>query len=238
MTALPQLNLSPKQISRLKSLDGLAPGELRIHEIYRSLQGESTFAGLPCVFVRTTACHLRCSWCDTPHAFNLGETLSRAAAVERILAYDTPLVELTGGEPLLQPEIYPLMVELADAGKTVLLETSGSISVEAVDPRARIILDWKCPDSGECDSNFGPNLQLLKPTDEIKFVIASRRDWEWATEAIRELHLDSRFAVLVSAVFGAVALADLAEWVLGSGLNVRMQLQMHKFIWEPAARGV
>jgi 7-carboxy-7-deazaguanine synthase len=223
---------------RVAHVRDVPPGELVLHEIYRSIQGESTFAGLPCVFVRTAVCDLRCSWCDTPHAFTQGERLTRAAVRERVLAFDCPLVEVTGGEPLLQPEVLPLMSELCDAGRTVLLETSGAHDVAPVDPRVRIIMDLKCPDSGECERNRWANLDVLKPTDEIKFVIASRRDWDWAVETIRHHRLDERFTVLVSTAFGEVTLRDLADWLLASGLNARMQLQMHKFIWDPAARGV
>ena len=234
LIALPTLS----HPQRVKPLVDLADGELVIHEIYRSLQGESAYAGLPCVFVRTTACHLRCTWCDTPHAFNQGNRMSRAEVLAKVLEFDCPLVELTGGEPLLQTDVFTLMTELADAGKKVLLETSGSLSIEAVDSRVHIIMDLKCPDSGECNANDFGNLDALKSTDEIKFVIASPRDWDWAEETIREHRLDEEFSILVSAVFGSVALADLAQWVLASGLNVRMQLQMHKFIWDPMARGV
>lgn len=232
MTALPSIS------HRTALLRTVPPGELLIHEIYRSLQGESTFAGLPCVFVRLSVCDSRCSWCDTPHAFAQGQRFSRAAVLEQALGYDCPLVELTGGEPLLQPAVFPLMAELCDAGKTVLLETSGAHDVGPVDPRVHIIADLKCPDSGECERNHWPNLGKLKPTDEIKFVIASRGDWDWAAETVRTRWLDQRFSVLVSAVFGRVTPRELAEWVLESGLNVRMQLQMHKYIWDPAARGV
>ncbi len=222
---------------RVALLQTVPPTELLIHEIYRSLQGESTFAGLPCVFVRTSVCDLRCKWCDTPHAFTQGERQTSEAVLAQVLAYDCPLVELTGGEPLLQPAVLPLMADLADAGKTVLLETSGAHPIDLVDRRVHIIMDLKCPDSGEEARNHWPNLACLKPTDEIKFVIASRRDWDWTLETITRHRLDTRFSVLVSAVFG-VNLADLAEWVLASGRNLRMQLQMHKYIWDPAARGV
>jgi 7-carboxy-7-deazaguanine synthase len=233
MTALPNVS------HRTALLRTVPPGELLIHEIYRSVQGESTFAGLPCVFVRTSVCDSRCSWCDTPHAFSQGERMPRSAVLAKALAFDCPLVELTGGEPLLQPDVLPLMTELCDAGKTVLLETSGAHDVGPVDRRVHVVMDLKCPDSGEADRNRWPNLDRLKPTDEIKFVIASRRDWEWAEGVIREHRLDGRFTVLVGAVFGAVATRDLAEWLLASGLQrVRMQLQMHKYIWDPAARGV
>ena len=232
MTALPSAD------ARLRPLQELQPGELLLHEIYRSIQGESTYAGLPCVFVRTTACNLRCTWCDTPYAFNRGEICTRADVLAKVLAFDTPLVELTGGEPLLQPDVFPLMVELCDAGKTVLLETSGSISIEAVDPRVHIIMDLKCPDSGECNANLWSNLEVLKRTDEVKFVIATRRDWDWTAGIVKRHNLDTRFTVQMSAAFHDATLKQLAEWILESGLNVRLQLQAHKYIWDPKARGV
>lgn len=229
---------TPKIGSRLTLLDGLPAGSLLIHEIYHSIQGESKFAGLPCVFVRLAVCDSRCVWCDTPHAFNQGERLSIDEVVSRALSWDTPIVEVTGGEPLLQAEAIPLLARLADAGRTVLLETSGAHDVGPVDPRVHIIMDLKCPDSGECERNHWPNLERLKPSDEIKFVIASERDFNWAAEQIRRHRLDSRFGVLVSPVFGAVEPIQLAEWLLKSNLNVRMQLQLHKLIWHPQARGV
>jgi 7-carboxy-7-deazaguanine synthase len=232
MTAL------PSTAHRTALLQSVPPGELLIHEIYKSIQGESTFAGLPCVFVRTAVCDLRCVWCDTPHAFNQGERMTRAEVLAKAQSFDCPLIELTGGEPLLQPAVLPLMAELCDAGKTVLLETSGAHDVGPVDRRVHIVMDLKCPDSGEGDRNFWPNLERLKASDEIKFVVASRRDWEWTVETVRAHNLDRRFNILVSAAFGTVAPRDLAEWTLASGLNVRMQLQMHKHIWDPAARGV
>ena len=228
----------PYPAHRLEVLASKTPGRLLIHEIYRSIQGESTFAGLPCVFVRTTGCGQRCTYCDTPHAFTEGAEISAEEVLQRVLAFDTPLVEVTGGEPLLQSEVFPLMTALADAGKTVLLETGGAEDVSRVDGRVHIIMDLKCPDSGECERNRLENLDHLKPTDEIKFVIASRCDFDWTVETIRRHHLDRRFIVLLSAVFGRVILADLAEWLLATGLNVRMQLQMHKVIWDPKARGV
>lgn len=225
--------------SRLAPLSTVSTGELLVHEIYRSLQGESTFAGLPCVFIRTTTCSLRCKWCDTPHAFTQGTRMTRAEVFAQVIAFNCPLVEFTGGEPLEQAtEVLPLMAQLCDAGKTVLIETAGSHDVSGIDPRVRIITDLKCPDSGESARNWWENLALLKPSDEVKFVIASRGDWEWAETTIRTHRLAERHAVLVSAAFGKVGLQELAEWVLASGLNVRMQLQMHKFIWDPLARGV
>jgi 7-carboxy-7-deazaguanine synthase len=239
MNKFPLLNIPPEVAHRVELLRTVQPGELLIHEIYQSIQGESTFAGLPCVFVRCAVCDLRCKWCDTPHAFNQGERMSRLMVLERTLAFNCPLVELTGGEPLLQPEVFPLMTELADAGKTVLLETSGAHEIEPVDKRVHIILDLKCPDSGESNRNLWSNLEVLKPTDQIKFVIASRRDWEWTEAVVRENKLDERFQCLVSAVFGNVEPVELAEWLLASRLHrVRFQLQLHKYIWEPNKRGV
>jgi 7-carboxy-7-deazaguanine synthase len=232
-------DLPPEARVRVKPLHDLAAGELLVHEIYRSIQGESTFAGLPCVFIRTSVCDLRCVWCDTPHAFTQGERMSRQEVLERALAYDCPLVEITGGEPLLQPDVFSLMTELADAGKTILLETSGAHDIATVDRRVHIIMDLKCPDSGEEHRNRWANLDALKPSDEIKFVIASRGDFDWTASAIRTHRLDERFSCVVSAVFGSITTLDLATWLLESGLNrVRMQLQMHKYIWDPAARGV
>jgi 7-carboxy-7-deazaguanine synthase len=223
---------------RVAMLQSAPPGQLLIHEIYRSIQGESTFVGLPCVFVRLSVCDSRCGWCDTPHAFTQGEWRSVDDIVQQALAFETPLVEITGGEPLLQPLVLPLMTRLADAGRTVLLETSGAHEVGPVDRRVHIIMDLKCPDSGECERNFWPNLDKLKQTDEIKFVIASRRDFDWAVTTIRKHALDQRFTVLLSPVFGDVLPVNLATWLLESLLNVRLQLQQHKFIWDPQARGV
>jgi 7-carboxy-7-deazaguanine synthase len=235
----PLETVPPEAAHRVALLRDVPPGELLIHEIYRSVQGESTFAGLPCVFVRTAVCSQRCSWCDTPHAFNQGERMTRDAVLAKALAFDCPLVEITGGEPLLQADVFPLMTELADAGRTVLLETSGAHDVRPVDPRVHIILDLKCPDSGECHRNLWSNLDALKPSDQIKFVIASRRDWDWAAATIREHRLDERFQCLVSAVFGSVAPVELVGWLLDSGLSrVRFQLQVHKYVWHPATRGV
>jgi 7-carboxy-7-deazaguanine synthase len=214
------------------------PGQLLVHEIYRSIQGESTSAGLPCVFVRLTACMARCSWCDTPHYFKEGTSRPFEEVLQEVLAFDCPLVELTGGEPLLQPEAFRLMTMLPDAGETVLLETSGLIPINGVDSRVHIIMDLKCPDSGECENNNWDNLGLLKPTDEIKFVIASRRDFDWTQGTVRRYQLDRRFTVLLSAVFGLVQPVELAEWLLESELQARMQLQLHKYIWPPDARGV
>ena len=242
MTARPLLPIAevpPEAAHRVALLRGLNPGELLVHEVYLSIQGESTFAGLPCVFVRLTVCSQRCSWCDSPHAFNQGERMARPLVVEKVTSLGCPLVELTGGEPLLQPEVFPLMAELCDSGKTVLLETSGAHDIAPVDPRVHIIMDLKCPDSGESHRNLWSNLDVLKPADQIKFVIASRRDWDWAAAAIRQHRLDERFTCLVSGVFGEVKPVELVGWLLAAHLpRVRMQLQMHKYIWDPTARGV
>jgi len=232
------MTLPVVQASRLDPLKRKATGQLLVHEVYRSIQGESTFAGLPCVFVRLTACSARCVWCDTPHSFKEGDLFSIDDVLERVLAFGCPLVELTGGEPLLQEEALGLMARLANSGLTVLLETSGTVSIEGVDPRAHIIMDLKCPDSGECENNLWANLDLLKPSDQLKFVIASKRDFEWKEETIRCRDLGRRFTVLLSAVFGSVTPRELANWLLQSGLQVRFQLQLHKYIWDPRARGV
>jgi 7-carboxy-7-deazaguanine synthase len=223
---------------RFKSLAGKPPGSLVVHEIYRSLQGESTFVGLPCVFVRLTACHLRCVYCDSPHAFHQGETLTLDEVLRQTLAFDDQLVEITGGEPLLQPEVYPLMASLVDAGRTVLLETSGAVNTSLVDPRVRIILDLKTPGSGEVDANVWSNLDRLRPTDELKFVLCDRRDFDWAVAQVREYDLAARCPVLFSPSFQGINPTDLAAWVLETGLPIRLQIQLHKILWDPAARGV
>ena len=226
------------QTHRLQPLDGKPVGTLLIHEIYRSLQGESTFAGLPCVFIRLTACNLRCVYCDTPHAFAQGEVLDLERIVALALELGDELVEITGGEPLLQPEVYPLMTRLADAGKTVLLETSGAIDTRAVDARVRIILDVKTPGSGEARANVWANLGRLKPIDEVKFVVCDRADFDWSVDVIRTHRLGDICPVLMSAAFGQVNPTELAGWLLESRLPVRLQLQQHKILWGPATRGV
>ena len=223
---------------RLRPLAGKPVGSLLVHEIYRSLQGESTHAGLPCTFVRLTACHLRCTYCDTAHAFIRGETVPLDEVVGRALATGDRLIEVTGGEPLLQPEVFPLMTALADAGRTVLLETSGAVDISAVDPRVRIILDVKTPASGEVASNIEGNLARLKPIDEVKYVICDRDDFDWAVAHSRAHDLTSKVPVLVGAAHGRVDPTDLAAWVLATGLPLRLQVQLHKLLWGPTARGV
>jgi 7-carboxy-7-deazaguanine synthase len=232
------LRLAARDRHRLLPLENKAAGSLLVHEIYRSLQGESTFTGLPCVFIRLTACNLRCVYCDTPHAFTEGQPLDLDAVVARALELGDDLVELTGGEPLLQPEVYPLMTRLADAGRTVLLETSGAIDTCMVDSRVRVILDIKTPGSAEVDANVWSNLDRLKSIDEVKFVLCSRADFDWAVEVVRSRGLLKRCPVLFSAAFGQVDPTELAAWILESRLPVRLQLQQHKILWEPTARGV
>jgi 7-carboxy-7-deazaguanine synthase len=235
---LPVVPIPSRHLHRLKPLDGKPAGTLLVHEIYRSLQGESTFVGLPCVFIRLTACHLRCVYCDTPHAFAEGYVLGFDEIVAKALELGDDLVEITGGEPLLQPEVYPLMTRLADAGKTVLLETSGAIDIAAVDPRVRVIVDFKTPGSGEANANYWINLEQLKPTDEVKIVICDRADFDWAAELVRSQRLAERCPVLFSPAFDQVNPTELAGWILESRLKVRLQLQQHKILWDPKARGV
>ena len=213
---------------------------LRVTEIFRSIQGESTHAGRPCSFVRLTGCPMRCVWCDSEYTFTGGEHISIDNVLAQVRAYGCRLVEVTGGEPLAQREAFTLIERLCDDGYEVLIETGGFVSTEKVDGRASVILDVKCPASGESERNHWPNLERLRADrDEIKFVIASRDDWDYAREVIARYELESRAkAVLISPVWGEVELPQLADWVSASGLNVRMQLQMHKQIWGTDARGV
>jgi 7-carboxy-7-deazaguanine synthase len=212
---------------------------LVIHEIYRSIQGESSFVGLPCTLVRLTGCNLRCVWCDTPAAFTGGTRLPVATVVERALAMRTPLVLVTGGEPLLQPAVLPLMRELCDAGKTVLLETSGERDISAVDPRVHRIVDLKAPGSGESHRNRLENLACLGPRDQLKLVLQDRADYEWARALVTRERLDERVPeLLLSPVHGVLDPKELVDWVLQDELPVRVQLQLHKYIWGKDARGV
>ncbi|MFN2455924.1 MAG: radical SAM protein [Pyrinomonadaceae bacterium] len=213
---------------------------LRVTEIFRSIQGESTHAGRPCSFVRLTGCPMRCVWCDSAYTFTGGERMTIDAVIKEVRAYGCKLVEVTGGEPLAQREAFPLIERLCDEGYEVLIETGGYVSTEQVDERASIILDVKCPASGEAARNHWPNLERLRTEkDEIKFVVASREDWDYTREVVARYDLENRArAVLVSPVWGALELQDLADWISASGLNVRMQLQMHKQIWGADARGV
>lgn len=214
-----------------------ATERLRVNEIFYSLQGESTRAGLPCVLVRLTGCHLRCRWCDTAYAFYEGEWLAREEVLARVAALDCPLVELTGGEPLLQPGALPLLADLCDAGYEVLLETSGAVDIAPVDPRVRRIVDVKCPGSGEAERNHWPNLDALRATDELKLVVADQADYRWARDLVLARQLHRRCPVHFSPVAGELPPAELAEWILHDRLPVRLQLQLHKLLWG-AARGV
>lgn len=212
---------------------------LLVHEIYASIQGESTHAGRPCVFVRLTACDLRCSWCDTPYAFTGGKKMSIDDVVAAVEALRCPLVELTGGEPLLQADAIPLMTQLIARGHEVLIETGGHLPIAKLPPESVAIVDVKCPGSGEASKMHWPNLDALRPHDEVKFVIADRADYEYARRVVREHDLAPRVeAVQFSPVFGTLPAADLARWILEDHLPVRLQLQQHKFVWAPDARGV
>jgi len=212
---------------------------LTINEIFHSIQGESTHAGRPCVFVRLTACDLRCSWCDTPYAFHEGRKMSVDDVVAAVNDYGCQVVEITGGEPLLQKDVYPLMERLLAERRTVMIETGGHISVDRIPDGVIRIIDVKCPGSGESSKNHWPNLERLRPTDEIKFVINDRVDYEYARDVVTTRGLVDRCAaVLFSPVHGVMDAKALAAWILADGLPVRLQLQAHKYIWDPGTRGV
>ena len=217
---------------------------LRITEIFHSVQGESTWAGLPCTFIRITGCPLRCEWCDTAYAFHGGERRTFDEILEEVARYPTELVEITGGEPLAHPGSIRLADLLLDRGYTVLVETSGAFDVSGLDPRVHKIMDLKCPGSGESHRNLWANLDHLTQRDEVKFVVADRADYEWMRDTIAERRLDERVregslrALLVSPVWGRVDLEALAGWILEDGLPVRFQVQLHKLIWGPDRVGV
>jgi len=212
---------------------------LVVHEIYSSVQGESSFVGIPCTFVRLTGCNLRCAWCDTEQAFKGGKRMRRDAVREEALRFGTPLIELTGGEPLLQPGSIPLLRELCETGRTVLVETSGEADVSRVDPRVHKIMDLKAPGSRESHRNRWSNLLHLTNRDEIKFVLSDRIDYEWMRGVIGERKLyEIGCGLLASPVWGKLNPKDLVQWVLADGLNVRVQVQLHKVIWGATAQGV
>ena len=203
-----------------------------VHEVYASIQGESTHAGRPCIFVRTTGCHLRCAWCDTEHSFHEGRERSVDSLVDEVVALGIPLVELTGGEPLLQKSALVLVTRLLDVGLEVLIETSGGVSIAGVDARAKLIVDVKAPGSGEDGKNVWKNLPLLVPgKDELKLVLADERDYQWAKQMLRERAIPAGVAVLFSPVWSTLAPATLAEWIARDRLPVRFQLQLHKVLW-------
>jgi 7-carboxy-7-deazaguanine synthase len=213
---------------------------LRVTEIFYSIQGESTHAGRPCAFVRLTGCPMRCTWCDSEYTFAGGERVTVEDVMERVRSYGCRLVEVTGGEPLAQAEAFDLVRRLCDEGYEVLIETGGYVSTEGVDERAKLILDVKCPASGEAGRNHWPNLARLRADrDEVKFVVTDRADWDYSVEVIGHYDLMKRArAVLVSPVWGTTDLVALAGWITESGLDVRLQVQLHKLIWGAEARGV
>ncbi len=211
---------------------------MRVTELFYSIQGESTYAGQPCVFVRLTGCPLRCTWCDTEYAFYGGSEVHLEQLLVKIESYECRLVEITGGEPLAQSETLVLIRRLCDKNFEVLIETSGAIDTTAVDARAHVILDVKCPGSGMSDRMHWPNVTRLTAKDEVKFVLADRSDYEWACQVLARYELADRCTVLMSPVFGSVEPRQLAEWVLADHLPVRVQLQLHKLIWTPDMRGV
>jgi 7-carboxy-7-deazaguanine synthase len=211
---------------------------LTVNEVFFSIQGEGTRAGCPCVFVRLTGCPLRCVYCDTAYAFHEGRKRSEDDVIAEIEAYPCRLVELTGGEPLAQPDAFPFVTRLLDAGWEVLIETSGHVALDALDRRAIAIMDVKTPASGESHRMAWSNLDLLKPADEVKFVIADRHDYEWSRDLVRGRRLHGRCPVLFSPVHDALAPGELARWVLADGLPVRVQVQLHKYLWPGVERGV
>ena len=213
---------------------------LRITEIFRSIQGESTHAGRPCTFIRLTGCPMRCVWCDSEYTFTGGEYFSLDDVMDQVRAFGCKLVEMTGGEPLAQREAFTLIERLCSEEYEVVVETGGYFSTEGVDERAKIILDVKCPSSGEEARNHWPNLERLRADkDEVKFVIVNFEDWTYTKKVIERYELSQRTkAILVSPAWGEIDLKDLADWVSSSGLDVRMQLQLHKYVWGPEARGV
>lgn len=211
---------------------------LKINEIFYSIQGEGTSAGLPCIFIRLTYCNLRCTYCDTEYAFYEGQDMSIDDILVKIKEYDCNLVEVTGGEPLVQSESLELMTRLCDLGYEVMLETSGSLSIENVDKRVKNILDLKCPTSKMVKKNDYSNTNFIKPNDEVKFVIGNREDYEWSKEIINKYDLTNKCEVLLSTVFGKLENIELVEWILEDNLKVRFQTQLHKHIWEPDKKGV
>jgi 7-carboxy-7-deazaguanine synthase len=212
--------------------------KLKINEIYYSIQGESSYMGKPCVFIRLTYCNLRCTYCDTKYAFFEGVDMTLNEIIKQVSSYNCDLVEITGGEPLLQKNVLPLMNILCDLDYEVLLETGGHIDVSAVDKRVKKIMDLKCPSSGEAEKNYWPNIKQLMPTDEVKFVIGNRKDYVWAKKVMEDNKLNERATILFSPIFDKIDYSKLAKWILEDHLDVRMQLQLHKFIWPLNRKGV
>ena len=233
------MTTTPDPLRQLDPVAALPESKrLKVNEIFYSIQGESTFAGRPCVLVRLTGCQMRCSWCDTEYSFHEGSWMRTVDVIAEVLAFDCPLAEVTGGEPLLQPGVHPLMSGLCDRGLTVLLETGGGLDISGVDSRVRRIVDLKCPASGEAANNHWPNIDELRSTDEVKLVLADRGDYEWARDAIRKHRIDRRCTVHLSPVWDALEPARLASWVLEDRLPARVSLQLHKTLWGAETRGV
>ncbi|MCB9209290.1 MAG: radical SAM protein [Ignavibacteriales bacterium] len=211
---------------------------LKINEIFYSIQGEGTKTGQPCIFIRLTYCNLRCTYCDTEYAFYEGKDMSIDEIFTEIKKYNCNLVEVTGGEPLMQNESFDLMTQLCNSGYSVMLETGGSLPIMNVDQRVKIILDLKCPSSGMEKKNDYSNIDFIKQSDEIKFVIGNKEDFDWSKEIVKQYNLDSKCIVLFSPVFGRIENRELVDWILKDNLNVRFQTQLHKYIWEPDKKGV
>lgn len=211
---------------------------MRVTEIFKSIQGESTYAGLPCVFIRLTGCNLRCTWCDTEYAFHEGKEMTLDEVLTEVRRYHCRLVEVTGGEPLHQEETSSFIEKLCAEGYDCLIETSGAIDISRVDSRAHVIMDIKCPGSGMSERMYWKNVDRLTHKDNVKCVIQDRQDYEWARDVVKKYALLSRCPVLFAPVFGALDPKVLAEWILEDGLPVRLQLQLHKYIWAPSMRGV
>lgn len=211
---------------------------LVINEIFHSIQGESSYAGLPCVFVRLTYCNIRCAYCDSEYAFYDGKEMAIDEILERVKSYGCKLVEVTGGEPLFQSNVHKLLTRLCDEGYEILLETGGSLPINEVDRRVKCIVDFKCPSSNMAKKNLWSIVNDLKVTDEVKFVISDRSDYDWAKDRITEHDIQQRCAMLMSVVYGKLAPIELAQWILADKLDVRFQLQLHKFIWRPDTKGV
>jgi 7-carboxy-7-deazaguanine synthase len=211
---------------------------MKINEIYKSIQGESSYAGMPCIFIRTTFCNLRCRWCDTAYAFYEGEEKELDTIIGEVRAYQTTLVEVTGGEPLLQKEVYPLVTRLLDEGFRVLIETGGSLPINLLDSRVIVIMDLKPPGSGMTHTICWENLACLKPNDEVKFVISDRTDFDWAKSVLAENPSLNNRAIHFSPVTGELPARTLSEWIIQENLPVRLNLQLHKLIWDQEMRGV
>ena len=211
---------------------------MKVCEIFKSIQGESTYAGLPCIFVRLTGCNLRCSYYDTTYAYDEGSEMTTRKIIESVRDCGLNLVEITGGEPLLQPDVLPLISQLLDSGVKVLVETNGSVDIGDVDKRAAIIMDVKTPGSGMSDRLLMANFDLLKRIDEVKFVITDRSDYEWAGELVRQHRLSDKCSVLFSPAYRRLESADLSGWIIDDNLPVRLNLQLHKYIYSPYQRGV